>query len=178
MEADLNSPSCQECGFEFGVVAQPVIAAPSVPQAEAVNPPLQNQTIIIDNSGKKTGQPANEEIVYYTDNYGVRVTNTRFIAGTATYPMAGITSIRTIKLRKSRSGPVWLIVLGCIFLIAYGAGLLLLIPGIIWICLIKDNYAVRISTAAAESNAIISKNPDYIEHISRAINEAVIKRGW
>jgi len=56
-------------------------------------------------------------------------------------------------------------------------GLLILAGGIALAIMSKPTYAVRIGSASGESNALVSKNGEYIENIVAAMNDAIIKRG-
>ncbi len=76
--------------------------------------------------------------------------------------------------------PVIFIVIGALLLLGESsrtAGAILLVSGIIWLTSIKDEYAVRISTNAGETNSLVSKDKSYIQEIVDALNEAIINRG-
>ena len=60
--------------------------------------------------------PAPSEISFYADEQGVRVTNTRLIVGSTTYAMGNITSVSRTVEEPSISGPVFMSVVGAVFL--------------------------------------------------------------
>src|SRR5215207_8319396 len=113
-----------------------------------------------------------EELVIYTDGHGVKITPFQFIIGKTSYLMNGITSVRLLTIRANRDGGFILIIMGLggIALgllgiispqtmlkvngaslspndIAWIAGLILLIIGILWSFVVRDKFAVRITTA-------------------------------
>ncbi len=129
-----------------------------------------------------------EEKIFY-DNADVKVTSTRFIVDKATYPIANISSV------KSTSKSAGLLKLIAIILILIGAlGLLsifdseaesdvtvtsLVFLGIgIWLyrCA-KTKYLVMLTTAGTESQALESKDKNYIDAIVAALNNAIVHRG-
>lgn len=179
------------------------IMPPPLPKARAIPPPLptndlnntqnikvenentnpiQKQNIIINN--KKT----EDDIVYYSDNQGVKITSTRFIVESSTYPLQGITSITTAAIKPSRVLPIILGLAGVLLFIFIGLqhrekqmlalGGFMFVISIIWLILLKDRYSVRISTSAAQTDAVVSKNQSYINDVARALNDAFIQRGF
>lgn len=127
-----------------------------------------------------------DEQTYYNDDAGVRVTSTRFIVGSTTYPLTGITSVTTGMIRASRGNAIWMIVIGLLvaffgFKMSAGIGMigvLLIAGGAIWLYTIKDQHVLRIATAAGETNALKTKGtPEYVDHVARALNEAIAARG-
>lgn len=129
--------------------------------------------------------PAPSEITFYTDEQGVRVTNTRLIVGSTTYAMGNITSVSRTIYEPSLSGPIFLSAFGALFLFAGFAGsaglavfgALLLGAGILWWKGLKVTYGLRISSSSGESTPISSVNREQIEKIVQAVNEAIIGRG-
>ena len=129
--------------------------------------------------------PAPAEATFYTDEQGVRVTNTRLIVGSTTYSMSNITSVsRSIK-KPSYTGPIFLCFFGIVF-IALGLeqatgfavfGVVLFIAGGLWWKGLKTEYGLRIASSSGESTPIISHNCDRIDKIVHAVNEAIISRG-
>jgi len=127
-----------------------------------------------------------EEDVFYSDESGVRVTSTRFMVGSTTYPFTGITSIETTKIPAKRSSAIWTIIIGALVAISglriesiIGfIGVAVLAVGVIWLFTIKDTYVLRITTAAGQTDAVKNKgDPNYIQNIARALNDAIIQRG-
>ncbi len=127
-----------------------------------------------------------EEISFYSDNSGVRVTNTRVIIRNVTYAMANIASVRSEVTKPSLVGPLVAILLGVVFVLggiggrsSAGAvfGGILVLPGIVWWRGIKPIWHLRISSASGESTPLSSTNQSWVESIAHAINEAIIHRG-
>ena len=127
-----------------------------------------------------------KEVMFYLDDKGVRITNTRAIVGSTTYAMANITSVSPGRIPAKRAGSVWLIIVGVVTIVVgliaqawaidilgialFGAG--------IWLAIVaKPRYTVRIGSASGTVQAIVSTDQKYIQSIVNAVNEAFIKRG-
>lgn len=127
-----------------------------------------------------------KEIVFYSDDRGVRITNTRAIVGLTTYAMANITSV-TMSVKPAKRTPgIVVAILGLLILIitaelgsAGGVifGVIVLGLGILMAVVAKPIFTVRIGSASGEADAVSSKDRDYIQAVVRAMNEAFIKRG-
>jgi Family of unknown function (DUF6232) len=127
------------------------------------------------------------EVTFYSDEGGVRVTNSRLIIGPVTYAMLNITSVSRAFTKPNRLLPVLLIVIGVLVLFASFSGHFEVGPFMIGIVLAglgalvwkfqKTKYHLRIASASGEANAITSVNADQIDKIVQAVNEAMIKRG-
>ncbi len=127
-----------------------------------------------------------EETTFYSDNQGVRVTNTRLIVDQTTYAMANIASVSTTTTKPSYTGPLLLIAAGAIiFFTTIGGrspesaivGVIVVALGVLWWRSKKPIYHLRITSASGESNALWSKNRNYVDKVVQAINEAMIHRG-
>lgn len=119
------------------------------------------------------------EKIFYQDG-GVRVTQSRYITNSKTYAMRNISSVHVFEIVKSRTFPVLLIIIGILMLLSDDvriSGLVILAIGVLVLLLLKNEFAVRISTNAGEVNSIISKDRAYIEHIVNALNDAIIHIG-
>jgi hypothetical protein len=119
------------------------------------------------------------EVKFYQDA-SVTVTQSRYITNSKTYAMRNISSVHIFEIVKSKAAPIILVVVG--FLMLFGesvrvAGFCVLGLGIALLFLIKNEYAVRISTNSGEANSIVSKDRVYIQQIVDALNEAIIHRG-
>ena len=128
-----------------------------------------------------------EEKIFYSDSKGVMVTSTRFIVGRTTYPIAAITSITTLRIPAKRDTAIWMIAIGALvvifgFPLSYIAGVLgiaVLAMGVMQFFKIKDTHILKISTAAGEIEVVKSTgDPDRIQNIARALNEAIAQRGY
>jgi hypothetical protein len=181
--------NCNECGNQISDKASacpkcgnPVNNIQSKEQKTETrntpHPKIENTTQ--QNQHKET------EVIYYSDN-GVRVTSTRFIVDSITFPLQGITSIRAIHIPVSKTASIILFVVGLIMFFAgfgtnNGGGLIILgfilaAIAVYWFNILKDDYGVQITTSAGESKPLVSKNQKYIENVTRALNEAIIHRG-
>ena len=137
--------------------------------------------------------------VIYTDGREVTVTPLQFIIGRSEYLLKGITRIRFLTLKANKATSILLIILGMVmtlvgalqlitpelipfnysdFLtpntIAFYGGIVLMIAGIIWLITIHDKFAVRITTAEGDKDAVVSKNRDYVQQIISALRDAMI----
>jgi hypothetical protein len=127
------------------------------------------------------------EVTFYSDEGGVRVTNSRLIIGPVTYAMLNVTSVSRAFTKPNRLGPVLLLAIGGLVVLASFSGKFEIGPFMIGIVfaglgalvwkLQKTKYHLRIASASGEANAITSVNADQIDKIVQAVNEAMIKRG-
>ncbi len=126
------------------------------------------------------------EIVFYTDEKGVRITNTRAIFGNVTYAMNNITSVSKGIIPPNRKPWIIIAVTGFILLAIFGGvkeasgaivGAFIMALGIIAAIMAKPKYTVRIGSASGETHALISEDERYVQNIINAINEAIVKRG-
>jgi len=112
---------------------------------------------------------------------GVTVTSSRFVVPAQTYAMSGVTSIKSLKQSPSRKGSLILIGLGIIFMLFGGksivGGLILAALGVLWWVLHKPKYAVVLSSASGEVEALSSKDAGFISRIVDALNKAIVARG-
>ena len=119
------------------------------------------------------------EVTFY-QNGNVTVTQSRYVTHAKTYAMRNISSVHVVELVKSRKLPVIMIVIGLLMMLvseARVAGLLILGGGIALLFLIKNEFAVRISTNSGELDSVVSKDKMQIQKIVSALNEAIIHRG-
>jgi hypothetical protein len=137
--------------------------------------------------------------VIYTDGHKVKVTPRQFIVGKTGYLIRGITNIQLHTIRTNPAPGIILMILG----IAAGVlgymqffnenvqtfelyeettnrnqislivGGVLFILGVIWLLLSHERYAVRLTTAEGERNAVVSTRKDYIGQIVKAVNSVV-----
>ena len=170
---------CPECGRRF------VLEQKEATQEKPKD--ARSSTIVIERA----------EPTYYSDEKGVRITPTRLIIGSSTYAMANISSIKTATGDPSRWAGIVMALFGLFFIglgfvvmslggsvsvtvfaaIVFLMGIAVLGGGIAWAVLVKPTYHLRISSASGETDALMSKDKDYIAHVATALNEALIKRG-
>lgn len=131
--------------------------------------------------------PAKEEVNFYSDNGGVRVTSSRLIIGATTYAMLNITSVTCAAEPPSRIGPLFFLIVGAlVFFKGFSGhaeqslivfGVFLLAVGGLWWKIQKTYYHLKISSASGEANAVTSTYKKRVESIIQAVNEAIIGRG-
>lgn len=166
-----RAPACPSCGNPMSTDMQP---RPS-PGAVARSAPLQN-----------------EEQSFYSNQKGVRVTNTRIIIGPQTYSLANVSSVSLFTKPANRPAPFLIgggmALIGIVALMGaarakdgqFGCGLFALVAGAVLIAIgvvLKDQHFVRLTAAGGESNVLQSTDKSYIGSIVAAINEAIVSRG-
>jgi hypothetical protein len=118
----------------------------------------------------------------------IHVTNLRAMLQGRTYAMANVTSVSMYTAPGKPIPGYVLAVVGALFLFAgfgegEGAGcaaflgVVLLVTGILYAISQKNVYWVRIGSASGETNALSSRDRDYIEKIVAAMNDAIVMRG-
>lgn len=127
-----------------------------------------------------------EEVSFYSDERGVRVTDKRVIVENTTYSLANITSVATRREEASATGPFLFMAIGGVLLIggltsrsgsaADIGGAVVGLIGYFWYRGLKPTWHLRIASASGESTPLSSLNQKWIESISHAINEAIVHR--
>ncbi|MEH6306198.1 DUF6232 family protein [Olivibacter sp. CPCC 100613] len=123
--------------------------------------------------------PIQNEIHFYQDG-DIIVTQSRYIAQATTYAMRNISSVKLKKIPAERRMAIIMFLGGFLMLFSSDArviGVLLIAVAITLFVYIKDEFAVRISTNAGETNTFISKNREHVQKIVDALNEAIIYGG-
>jgi hypothetical protein len=127
------------------------------------------------------------ETTFYTDDQGIRVTNSRLVFGDTTYSMANLTSV-AVKRPPTNYGV--LIVL-LIFVLVWVFGLTVnqpslsgaggigtvVVAGAFFISIALKKWNLTITSSSGESSPISSRDKRYIDRIAQAIQEALIARG-
>lgn len=118
---------------------------------------------------------------------GVLVTNSRFVVGSQTFAMSGVTSVSSFTEPASHKWPIVIIVLGALAMLgglAQGSqgwggilfGVLIVATGIWWFTKQKPTFHVLLRTASTEVKALNSKDEGYIAGVVKALNDAIIYR--
>jgi hypothetical protein len=137
--------------------------------------------------------------VLYTDGRGITVTDSTFQVNKTSYRLNGITKHGLFIMRPERLPGMLLLLVGFVVGIV---GIMNLVPpslvpdtqikdqyvtgnemamwtggalaliGILVLAIVRERYAVRISTAEGEKNAVVSDKKEYISQIVDALNEA------
>lgn len=181
-------PKCGEDvveGHKFCGACGAKLAAETTPSRRQVESAYQTE------QRKAPISEESKEVVFYSDDRGVRVTNTRLIIirrqGSTTYAMVNITSVSDEKIDPNRWAGIVLAILGMLILvgglyegsdIALVSGGVFLGLGILLAAIVRPTYKLRVDSASGKDYALSSKDRQYIQGIVTAMNEAMIKRGW
>jgi hypothetical protein len=125
-----------------------------------------------------------DEVSYYSDQSGVRVSDKRVIIGSTTYSMANITSVSTRVENPSMIGPILMIAIGLLLFVSGIAqqsgsavlGAIIAGLGYFWYRGRKPMWHLHIASASGETTPLQSVNSQWISSIAQAINEAIIHR--
>lgn len=140
-----------------------------------------------------------QDKIIYTDGHTVTVTDSMFQVNKTEYKLNGITKHGLYILKPQRFPGVLMVVIGFVLIVV---GLAKLMPpnwmndviinntlvqantillvvgsviafiGVLLAGLIRERYAVRISTAEGEKNVVVSRHKEYIAQIVDAISSA------
>ena len=157
----LSGPFCMNCGTPSG--ASPAVAQAAIPPEEQC---LLNEA-------------------------GVFISTSRFVSGSQTYAMSGITSVGAGTEHPSKVGAVLAMLFGA-FITLCGLGLLAVTKVGIAIVLVGAGivalgvmvwkskvpmHSVLLRSASGEQRATSSKDMDLIQRIVAALNQAIVLRG-
>jgi hypothetical protein len=126
-----------------------------------------------------------DEVSYYSDQSGVRVTDKRVIIGSTTYSMANITSVSITVHRPGLGVPILFMVVGGILALggiaskSLGTVVFAVVFGVLGYFIYRGSkpiWHLRIASASGETTPLQSVNQQWISSISQAINEAIIHR--
>jgi hypothetical protein len=122
------------------------------------------------------------EIEFYR-NGNVSISNSRFIVGTTTYAMNGVTSVKRGQNEPPKAAPIVLGLIGLMMvfvastLLSKGIGVLIVLGCIAWLKSLKTEYLVFLNSSSGESQALASTDKEYIDQVIHNLNEAIIHRG-
>jgi hypothetical protein len=122
-----------------------------------------------------------DEKVFF-ENDGVKVTNARFIVHSQTYAMNGVTSVKSSVTPPNRGALLIAILVGLVMLMALEGATkilgLIVAGGAVWMLTKqKSSYAVFLSSASGEIQALANTDEAYINGVIHALNEALVYRG-
>lgn len=166
--------SCPDCGFPLNETVQVTQPAPK----EA------------DSSSHRTRHDA-EDHLYYGDGSGVQVTSTRAVLHNTTYPIANISSVSVWKYSPKSQLWISILIAGIVVFVLgvnfasdpqagqplMGIGLAVIALASVMLAGAAPSFAVRLTAAGGEINALSSKDEAYISTIVDAVNKAIIARG-
>lgn len=122
---------------------------------------------------------------------GIFISTSRFVSGSQTYAMSGITSVGTGTEHPSKVGAILAMLFGA-FIALCGLGLLVVTKGGIVVVLIGAGiialgimvlkakvpiYSVLLRSASGEQRATSSKDMNLVQRIVAALNQAIVLRG-
>jgi hypothetical protein len=168
---------CIECATELPKNARfcHICAAPQQ-QANGTEAVAAAKFKVLPPATKSKVSP--EEIVFL-EQTEVTVTNTRFIVASKTYAMAGVTSVGYISDPPKRGWPLAIGLIGGVCMLDPDIRLLgfiaLLIAGL-WLLAVKGEYAVVLTSASGEVEAVRSHDEQEIEEIVNAIEKSIVYR--
>lgn len=129
-----------------------------------------------------------ERVIF--DQCGVLISQTRFVCGSQTFPINGVTSIGTAVDEPKRKGPLITMAIGlAVFFgwlssgissetvvpILFGAALFAI--GLLIFIKQRPTFHVLLRSASGETKALSNKDGDLVKRIVGALNEAVVLRG-
>ncbi|WP_330985536.1 MULTISPECIES: DUF6232 family protein [Enterobacterales] len=126
-----------------------------------------------------------EEKEFYR-NGNVSITNARFLVGSTTYAMNGVTSVKRGQTDPSKMGPIIMAIIGVIMVFVaasilaklFGVAIAVIaVIAVVWFRAIKPDYMVYLNSASGESQALASKNKHYIDDVINSLNNAIVHRG-
>lgn len=122
----------------------------------------------------------------FLESPGVLVTNSRFVVGTQTFAMGGVTSVKPDVDPPSRKGPIITALIGGLMVMGgltprgatgtalFGIGLVAI--GIFWFLNQKSTHWVILHSASGERKALSSQDGELIAKVIAAITEAIVYR--
>jgi hypothetical protein len=119
------------------------------------------------------------ETTFYQDAQ-ILVTPSRYVTDAKTYAMRNISSVHVFEIVKSKTLQVIVFIIGLLLMFNDDLrilGFIFSAGSIGSFFLVKNEYAVRISTNSGEANSLVSKDKIYIQQIVNALNDAIIHRG-
>lgn len=119
-----------------------------------------------------------EEKIFYTNN-GISISNSRFMVGSTTYAMNGVTSVKMGKKDPEYGGAITLLIIAIAIMYFWSVwiGLGALALSVVIFASLKPNYIVVLNSSSGESEALVSENLKYITDVIEALNTAIIHRG-
>jgi len=125
-----------------------------------------------------------DERVFYTDDFGVKITSENVVSGKKVYELSGIKSFRINKYPKSKTIPIIMTVCGAILMamniidiniIRLVLGVLLFIIGV-YDLVSKPVYMIRILTVKGEYPILKSRDNNRVAKMNDALDVALAMR--
>jgi Family of unknown function (DUF6232)/GYF domain 2 len=165
-------------------------APPPIKKENLATTAIRNETHVVVEKSINVIEVKNLEKIektHYTNSSGIRITSTRLIIGSSTYPVNGVTAVHT-QTNEKKSPLNWvfkILIIFAVFLMMSSRGELI-IPAVFLICITlylwgkfgkKVTYSLIIQTLAGEIDLFESENKKYVQEVYAAINNAIIERG-
>lgn len=121
-----------------------------------------------------------DEKVFF-DHANVKVTNSRFIVGNQTHAMNGVTSVESHRHSPSRVGLIIGVAFGLLLMTlgSWGSFFLgLFIAAACGYALYKQKatHVVVLRSSSGETEALTSRDEDYIRDVVSALNDSIVYR--
>ncbi|MEG3128141.1 DUF6232 family protein [Pantoea cypripedii] len=123
-----------------------------------------------------------EEVEFFNDGK-VSVTSARFRVGASTYAMQGVTSVKRGQKDANKFPAILMVIIGIITLLgaehlsAKAIGGVLIVLGVVIFKKLKPEFSVYLNSSSGESQALQSKDKEYIDKVINALNESIVHRG-
>lgn len=123
-----------------------------------------------------------DEVEFFNDGK-VSVSSARFRVGTNTYAMQGVTSVKRGQKDPNKLPAVLLVIVGIFMLISADPvstkafGVIMIMLGFVIFKLLKPEFSVYLNSSSGESQALQSKDRNYIDQVIEALNQSIVHRG-
>ena len=118
-----------------------------------------------------------EEKVFFEQG-DIKVTNSRFMTYGTTHSMSGVTSVTQLIFKPNRIGPIIVAAVGLLcFIFSWWIAIIVLAAAVVWWFMQKTRYAVQMSSASGDQEALSSTDGELINKVVAALNDAIVHRG-
>lgn len=118
-----------------------------------------------------------EEKVFF-ESGDVKVTSSRFITFGKTQALGGITAVSSHYISPKRMGPIIVGIVGLIcFAFSWIVAVIVIAAAVLWWISQKTIYFVRLESASGATDALSSKDREFIMQVVDALNDAIVHRG-
>ena len=122
-----------------------------------------------------------DEKIFFEDG-GVKITNARFIVGSKTYAMSGVTSVKTHVEPPNRMMPIIIGAVGVLLLFVQSIEAIvfgLILAGVAFLIWRGQSevHSVILSSSSGEVQALSDTNGERIGAVIAALNDVLIHRG-
>jgi hypothetical protein len=108
----------------------------------------------------------------------VKVTNARFISGGQTYAMSNLTSVKTFEEKPKRFWGILIFLFGLMALNSSTVvGIAICAAAAFYLYKQKTVFHIMLATSSGETSALKTYQPEYLNKVVGALNNAIIHRG-